>query len=425
MKRTRLLLALTAGLTAFLAAAEGKRENEIDIVNEVEAVESTEASCDLRTVFPVAKQKDEPALQGLNYSARGWRLDVSTEDSARTAEITAEPGEIVDGVFQRGEGAAVTVLPAIGGEGTVDWQAGQISKCVYRLKHMVLVGGVSDAEALCYGYLDFTHCVTEKATQEEVELAVFGRFSHKIGVVQDADLPWQPIESGVASVGIMTDAGLASAASTATTFNFKGRGTLHYEYTFSDGSLVVRADGATVGALAASAEWREGGLRFEDFGTHVVSFAYTVANGGQAAIRNVYWEEEDGSARVKGEGGETRVDLREGVRTAANRDEILPFVYSSTNWIGDVEEATTDSLARVTIVQLTGTVPDVKEWVAMSGTATEFVRKVGEGAKKWKPKKGVWKATFDILNGDTSVRREEAWFDLRKTSIPGFMLMLK
>ena len=37
----------------------------------------------------------------------------------------------------------------------------------------------------------------------------------------------------------------------------------------------------------------------------------------------------------------------------------------------------------------------------------------------------MWKATFDILNGETSIYSEEAWFDLRQTRVPGFLLMLK
>ena len=60
----------------------------------------------------------------------------------------------------------------------------------------------------------------------------------------------------------------------------------------------------------------------------------------------------------------------------------------------------------------------------VSGMFRKLVDKPGEDAKPWRAKKGVWKATFDILNGDTSIHREESWFDLRKTSTPGFMLMV-
>ena len=60
----------------------------------------------------------------------------------------------------------------------------------------------------------------------------------------------------------------------------------------------------------------------------------------------------------------------------------------------------------------------------MEGTFKVLVEKPGEDAKRWRAKKGVWKATFDILNGDESVYREDAWFDLRNAIAPGFMLMV-
>ena len=407
----------------FSALAAGSYERGIALVTEIDAQETAEAACDLRKSFPVAKLKDEQALRGLNYSARGWRLDVSTDDPSRTAEITAEPGMLEGSTFRRIAGEDLVVLPATGGEGTVDWNPTGIEKCVYRLSHVATVNGTGDGDSICHGYLDFTCCVTEKASQREIEVAVLDGFSHKITVVPDVNLPWQPI-NGAAGAGVVTDAGLADGTSTAMTFNFTGRGLLHYEYVFGDGTLVVLADGVTVEELAVSGEWRMHTVRFEDYGSHVAAFVYSAANGGQAALRGVRWEE-DGSAWALREGSETRVDLREGVRTPKHSDEVLPFVYSSTNWIGDVAGATAESKSKVTIVRMTGTDPDVTSWTnEVSGTDAELVNKSGEGEKKWHPKKGVWKATFDILNGDTSIHREESWFDLRKTSTPGFMLMV-
>ena len=40
---------------------------------------------------------------------------------------------------------------------------------------------------------------------------------------------------------------------------------------------------------------------------------------------------------------------------------------------------------------------------------------------KWHPKKGVWKATFDIRGTSHS---EEVWLDLRNAIAPGFLLMV-
>ena len=76
---------------------------------------------------------------------------------------------------------------------------------------------------------------------------------------------------------------------------------------------------------------------------------------------------------------------------------------------------------------MTGTTPDVYEWTDEVPDTTHVLMKgPGEAAVKWKVEgKGVWKATFDILNGEESVHHEESWFDLRKTKgINGFMLMI-
>ena len=427
MKRMlSVMLLAIVGLQMPLTAADWPLEREVSVLSGVEVYECANVSFDLRKVIPILKLNNSPALRGISYSARDWRLDVPTDDPSRTANVIAQPGTIVDGVFLSGAGAAVTVLPATGGEGTVDWRPTMVEKCIYRLMHTASVGGTPDGSATYYGYFDFTGCDITRATQEEVEVAVFGGISHPISVAQDANLPWQPIENDIAGVGIATDAGLAQETSTATTFSFSGRGTLHFEYAFGDGSLVVRADGVEGTPFAASAEWKAGALRFEDFGSHVVAFVYAVANGGQAALRNVRWQLDDYAVRMSNDGRDVRMDLRDGVRTPKRSDEILPFVYSSTNWIGGVKGATAESKARVTIVQMKGSDPEVSSWTEeVADTFKELANESGEGeAKKWKPKKGVWKATFDILNGDTSIYSEDAWFDLRKTSTPGFMLMV-
>ena len=143
-------------------------------------------------------------------------------------------------------------------------------------------------------------------------------------------------------------------------------------------------------------------------------------------MRNVRWVEEDGSAWALNEGRGTKADLREGVRRPKRMEEILPLTYSSTNWIG-VAGATSESTVRVKIVQMTGTTPDVCEWTdEVPGTTRVLMKGPGEAAVKWKVEgKGVWKATFDILNGEECVHHEESWFDLRKTKgINGFMLMI-
>ena len=419
---------LIAGLTALSTAAEGVSEKDVGFLTDVVVQESPDAAYDLRVIFPVLKLKDEPALEGFTYSARGWRLEVSVDDPSREAVIIAEPGVFVNGVFQPDASAeAVTVLPATQGEGTVDWTLKSAEKAIYRLTHTARIDGTVDDQATCYGYLDFTQCAAVRATQAEVEAAVLDEFSHKIAVVQDANLPWQPIQPDVAGIGIATDEGLAAGTVTTTAFSFSGRGTLHYEYKLSGGSLVVQVSGMSPEALPVAADWQARTIAFDGFGAHDVAFVYTAAGGDTtAALRNVRWEEEDGSAIGMSEENGTRTDLREGVRKPKRVEEILPFTYSSTNWIG-VAGATVESKVRVTIVQMTGTVPDVSEWTdEVPGTSRVLVKAPGEGEFKWKTEgKGVWKASFDILTDDECVHHEEAWFDLRKTKgINGFMLFL-
>ena len=420
---------LMVGLTVFSAVADGLRESEVELLTEVAVQESADAAYDLRVIFPVMKLKDEPALQNFTYSARGWRLEVSVDDPSREAVIIAEPGVFVNGVFQPYAGAeAVTVLPATQGEGTVDWKPSSAVKAVYRLTHTARINGTIDDQTTCYGYLELTQCAATKVAQEQVEAAVLDRVTHKIAVVQDANNPWQPIESGVAGVGVVTDEELAAGTVTTTAFSFSGRGTLHYEYKLGGGSLVVQASGMSPEALPVAADWQARTIGFDGFGAHDVAFVYTAAGGDTtAALRSVRWEEEDGSARgVSGE-NDARTDLREGVRKPKRVEEIMPFVYSSTNWIG-VAGATVESKVRVTIVQMTGTTPDVSEWTdEVPGTSRVLVKAPGEGEFKWKTEgKGVWKASFDILTDDECVHHEEAWFDLRKTNgITGFMVILR
>ena len=89
--------------------------------------------------------------------------------------------------------------------------------------------------------------------------------------------------------------------------------------------------------------------------------------------------------------------------------------------------ATAESKAHVRIVQMTGGDPVVTNWTTeVAGTSRVLYDAPGEDAVSWKAKVGrVWKATFDILNDETSIYREESWFDLRLTRVPGFLLMLK
>ena len=425
-----MLLGAAAITAALSAAADYVREDELTVAIDMSvASDAAEPSdyetIDLRTTFPV-ESLESKALKGLMYSANGWARN-ATEDATRTATITARAGTLANGFFMSDVSAEVTVAAGLTGEGSVNWNATKISKKVYQLTHTAQKGGTVDAAGTCYGYLDFTHCVVSRASQAEVEAAVLGEITHKITVTQDEDWPWQPVDSAAVRSGIVTDEGLEPDKETATTFAFKGRGVLRYEYYLTGGELDVVADGETVLTFAEPTGWTAGQVAFEGYGTHEVVFAYTAADDGLAAIRNVRWEELDGIVRAAADNGEpVPVDLQEGVRTPRYLVQVLPFEYSSTNWIGDVANVSAASVAQVTVVRLTGTDPDVRTWTdEVPGTFKELVKQPGEAAVRWRPRQGVWKATFDILNDDASLHRETALFDLRNARSFGFVLIVK
>ena len=424
MNRVSNTMLLVAAVTALSAKADFVRECELNAVTDVLLTSAPLQAVDLRTVFPVEKLKEEPALKGLMYSALGFERGASA-DATRTAKITARAGALVNGIFAYDDSAEITVLPPTTGEGVVDWAETRISKKLYQLTHTVMKNGVAEG-AILYGYFDFTHCVMEIATQEEVEAAVFGAITHPIAVRQDDDSPWQPIDTAEVRSGIATDEWLKPEDKTATTFTFKGHGVLHYEYDLSGGTLEVVADGVVVSTFAQEiAEWASCQVSFAGHGAHEVSFVYTASGDAMAAIRNVRWEEQDEDSRTAGAGAGIRVDLQEGVRTPKKFAQVLPFQYSSTNWIGNVIQVNAESVARVTIVQLTGTDSDVRNWTEeVPGTFRELVKKPGENAVNWRPKKGVWKATFDILNGEERIHQETAIFDLRNSNGVGLVLIL-
>ena len=417
-KMLSVLLGVGVGAVPFSAAADYVRENELPVAV-VKQLSALRQAVDLRTTFPVASFEDM-ALKGLKYSANNWKCTVA-EDATRTATITAQAGWLVNGVFSSDGSAELTVLPAATGEGTVDWTVTEISKKVYRLTHTIRKGDTVDAAGTCYGYLDFTHCAIY-APQADIEAAVLGAITHKIAVIQDEYWPWQPIDSAVRS-GIETDELLAAEETTATTFTFKGRGVLHCEYELTGGTLAVVADSGVVSTFTeTTAGWVPCQVLFDDFGAHEVSFVYTADGNGMAAIRNVRWEVDDESTRAQDGGDETRVDLQEGeIRTPKKFVHILPFVYSPTNFIGTVD----GMASRVSVVQLVGDDPDVTKWVTeVPGTARILKECTDEGSVKWRAKRGVWKATFEIFDGSTLKDTQIKFFDLRTAKSEGFAVIL-
>ena len=163
-------------------------------------------------------------------------------------------------------------------------------------------------------------------------------------------------------------------------------------------------------------------MSFDGYGAHEVSFVYTAVGGAVAAIRNVRWEVLDESSRTTSEGWQIRVDLQEGeVRSPQKLAYVLPFVYSPTNFTGTVDGKS----SRVSIVQLEGTDPDVTKWAEVPGTWRKLKEATDEGEVIWRAKKGVWKATFEIFDGETLKGAQIKYFDLRNaTGSKGLVLFI-
>ena len=423
---TRNLILAVLSLPPLLAFGEGETVTGIFGAGVSEVEDVFLAAVDCRTTFPVAKLENEPALQGLNYSASSWVREVVEEDSSRTATITARSGVLEDGVFTPDSSDEITVLPATGGDGTFNWQVLEISKKIYQLKHTVRKDGKEDAAGSCVGYFDFSDCDI-LASQADVETAVRAEFSHPIAVVQDEVSPWQPIGSAVARAGLATDSTLAEGVSTATTFLFSGIGAFTCEYALDGGQLKLVADGDEIALPATGGNWMPRRVDFDGEGEHVVSFAYTASGDGSTAkLRKVQWRKPDLEVEAVQE-GVARLDLQEGeVRTPKKLAHVLPFAYSPTNFTGTV----VGTSSRVSIVQLAcggdGDPDDVTTWTnVVSGTGKVLRKSADEGEVVWRAKRGVWRATFEMLDGETVGDTLTKILDLRNASGSGLVFFVK
>ena len=372
----------------------------------------------LSDVWALTSLADEQ-LAGLRYSSTGWGCRTVAEGA--TVRIAAVSGILTDGGFVA-DGAAVTLVDGLTGDGTYDWVPQNVAKRVYRLMHEVLVGGKPKAEEVLYSYFDFSSCVI-RATDAEVAAAVCGATSHAMEIANDVDRPWQPIDG--AGSGLSPEKNLAAGTETALSFAFSGIGEFSFSYRLTGGGLTVRLDGAEPVELTANDGWTAfGPLALETFGAHTAVFAFTSAAGADAAIKDVVWRRPEQASVAQAAATGKAMDLREGIRVIRGFGELLPFVYSPTNFTG-LAGAENASIARVKVVQLTGTAPDLSLWSEeVPGTERELVRSTSDGAVVWEGRNGVWKATFDILDGETSVHTETAVFDMRKFGL-GFRILLR
>ena len=369
------------------------------------ADEKTDVSLDLSAIW----DRTDLSAIGVAYSAVGWAL--TADESDRTVTLA---------YFKTNEeaSAATEIASGLTGCGTQTWTPSGVAKDGYELRHSVYDGLTEVAGERLSAFFTFANCQME-ATPEEVRDAVLG-IGEPCIVTNDADHPWQPL-AGAGS-------GAAAPAGTNTQIGFAvaGEGALSFGVRLDGGTLAVLVDGVSVATYDSVADWTAVTLPIVGRTAHTVAFAYTAADGTtSAALRGVSWKTDAGRLSAASCDG-ARVDLREGAKTIMRREQLLPFVYSHTNFVG-VAGATAESVARVSIVRLAPDEPtdDLSLWTnAVAGTERVLREESDESSVRWRGHGGVWRATFDILNGEDTVHTETAIFDMREFC-PGFMLMLK
>lgn len=338
------------------------------------------------------------------YSADGWEKEAP--DSGRTVTLQLTPA---DG------GAAVDVAVNLDGRGTYVWTPENVERKKYVLKHLVKNGSAVVGGETLTAYFSFENAEM-RATEAEVRAAALG-ISQDCTIANDADHPWQPI--GGAGEGIASPVDVASACS----FQVNGQGTLCYEWALDAGVTSVTLDGESARSYEASSGWSEDAFSVTTEGEHVFAFSVT-AERGPFKLRNVRWVTSD-AVYLLASSSKVSVDLRTGVRSLRKRVELLPFTYSSTNFVG-ITGATAEAIARVALVQITGEGEDLAQWTdEIPGSEIVLHAEPGEGTVVWEGKSGVWKATFDIMDeGGASIHEETAIFDMRKFE-RGLIIMLK
>lgn len=389
---------LAIGLSATLAAqADGSAvcEDELDVVECLSRWSGEEQEIDLRTCWSIEKQNEIP----LSYSAVGWGTEAAPAGEVRLV--------CVDGSFNAGvffpSLTAFDLAAGLTGKGVYRWYP-LVDRKIYRVQHLVTRGGTPIEDETLSAYFDFRNC--KMVTAADILAAVQG-ISQPMRCGVDVVHPWSLI--GGDGDGVQNSADGAQLV-----FSFTGAGMFSAELAFTAGSVIVTLDGRTVDTVPANAQATEHAWSVADYGLHTLTLTYSGSAG--ISVRNCAVRDGEGRVLSSDVRADLPVDLRTGVRAPHYFSDILPFTYSSVNWIGDVA----GSASRVSIVPLAGAGPDVTKWTP-SGAASMLYDGPGEGAVKWKPSAGVWKASFEIEGTD---HREDVFFDLRRTRQRGFAVYI-
>jgi len=408
------------------ASEEGEVGSETNLVVRTPVSPMAETSwtaTDLSEVWPV----EELAPIAITYSSVGW--GVTTIEAGASVRIVAESGEINDGVWSSDGSSPVVLATDLSGTGSVTWDPQGVSKAVYRLTHDVQVSSVSVPVEKLLGYFDFTQCKTE-VSEAEIRLAGFDA-TDAVTIENDADSPWAPL--GGRGEGLATPTDLAVSETSDLALSFSGAGTFRFEWMLSGGTLQVLTNGVVAQTLTRTGDgWSSVEIDFGSLMSSTVVFRYVSAGGGkQAGVKGISWLIDPDARYAEATANPIVVDLRTGVRTIFRREEILPFAYSHTNFTGYASATeplpSGDKVAKVTVVRLTGSDPDVSAWTEeVPGSERILANAADESEVVWRgAKAGVWKAVFDILSVGESVHQETAIFDLRNMRAPGLVIFLR
>ena len=352
------------------------------------------------------------------YSSVGWDL---AEGSAANATVDLELAQV-------GAAGRTVLASGLKGRATFVWTPDTVERVDYELSHLVKVSGASDGAQTLTAHFSFVNLANEKASDSEILAAVRAEVSQRFAFENnggDEDVRWEPVGGvGEGLVAPFADDGQNPSVSVLDV-GVSGLGRFSFEVRLAGGTLAVKVDGVLRQTIAEAEDWTEISADILTRGEHLVTLEASVSAADQAFVKGIRWWQEDLSLGAD-VGDPVRVDLREGVRAVSDRAELMPFVYSHTNFVG-VAGATAASVARVSVVRLAPDFPtdDLSLWTnAVAGTERVLCREAGESSVVWRGKQGVWKAVFDILSGEGAVHTETAIFDMREFR-PGFMLILR
>lgn len=364
-----------------------------------------EACCELD--LSPCWEKMFPQDEGILWSSLGWD-DAAEAPNGKFVtlqlipQITGLPQPLTDELL-------------VGHRQTFVWAPGHPQNQVYNIRHVVNNGTVVET---LDAYFRWIHGVVPTAEQLRSAVKHADGYPQYYTIQYDPDAPWFLI--GGESEGIEVSGGEGQCVITVVK-----SGRLSFDYALDGGTCMVSIDGGAPVSLVASTDWTGGEFEIDGSRQHTIVFSATVGAEGFARLKGVVWSEVDYDRRTDGIGVRgVQMDLREGVRVIRSRDELLPFVYSSTNFTG-LAEADEQSVARITVVGLEGEGDELEEWEPVPGTEKVLKKDtVGDGQVVWHGRTGVWKAVFEIRAEDDVVHTETAIFDMRQLRTPGFVLYL-